>query len=362
MKTIHDPIYGCMCFSDLLVKAIDTPEMQRLRKIKQLGTCFYVYPSATHTRFEHSLGVAHLSRLMMEKLQKKQPELNITERMIELVELSGLFHDIGHGPFSHVFDNYVIPMLKDKWEFKQEHEERSQELVKEIGKRIDLKDSEIETVCALIHPTKEDINKYKWLTQIIADPIASVDVDKFDYIARDAYHLGLPYIFNPSRIMYSAKVIDDVLCYPEKNLYELETLFNLRYRLHQQVYSHSVGTGIELLITDVLCQIAKIKPEWFQNWYLLTDNIIEFCYIEPKLRDCVAILDDITNRRLMTCEESKKRIKKSKNMFIIKVKKGYKKNPLKNVWVYDHKNPDKRYLTNKNIKNEYDVINRSYNY
>ena len=108
MKTIFCPIHGHITITPLMQSVIDTPEFQRLRDLKQLGTTYFVFPSATHTRFEHSLGVSYLAGVMGESLQKNQPELEITDREIELLRVAGLIHDIGHGPFSHLYDDYII--------------------------------------------------------------------------------------------------------------------------------------------------------------------------------------------------------------------------------------------------------------
>ena len=119
IKKIFCPVHGFMEIRPYLFKIIDTYEFQRLRNLKQLGAAHHVFPSATHTRFAHSLAVAHLARKMIESIKKNQPYLNITERDIELVEIGGLIHDLGHGPYSHLWDNYVITHDDD------EHEERS---------------------------------------------------------------------------------------------------------------------------------------------------------------------------------------------------------------------------------------------
>ena len=144
MKVIFDQIHKYMKFDNLLLKIIDTVEFQRLRNIKQLGLCYYVFPGASHNRFEHSLGVSYLSGYMIEMLKNKQPELNITERDILLVKVAGLIHDLGHVCFSHFFDNHFLSERIPNSDFRH-HEYRSCKLFEFIIKKykIDLNDDEI---------------------------------------------------------------------------------------------------------------------------------------------------------------------------------------------------------------------------
>ena len=183
MKQIYDPVHGFIQLTPLMIKIIDTPEFQRLRDLKQLGATYFVFPSATHTRLEHSIGVSFLAAETMRSMQTAQPELNISARTIELVQIAGLIHDLGHGPFSHLYDHYVKP-AEDP-----DHEERGCEIFKNMVTKYDipLTEEEVNQIIKMICPTPED----NWLYQIVANAMNQIDVDKIDYIMRDSYHLGL---------------------------------------------------------------------------------------------------------------------------------------------------------------------------
>uniref|UniRef100_A0A9J8DLP9 HD/PDEase domain-containing protein n=1 Tax=Cyprinus carpio carpio TaxID=630221 RepID=A0A9J8DLP9_CYPCA len=111
-SVFNDPVHGHMELHPLLVKIIDTPQFQRLRHLKQLGTKYLIYPGATHSRFAHSIGVAYLAEWFVKTLRENQPELNITRRDSLCVQIAALCHDLGHGPFSHLFDGMFIPEVQ----------------------------------------------------------------------------------------------------------------------------------------------------------------------------------------------------------------------------------------------------------
>ena len=104
---INDNIHGHIELQKYLFSIIDTPQFQRLRELHQLGCTHLVFPGATHTRYEHCIGVSYLAGKMLLNIRSKQPELEITDREIMLVQLAGLCHDLGHGPFSHAFEEWV---------------------------------------------------------------------------------------------------------------------------------------------------------------------------------------------------------------------------------------------------------------
>jgi deoxynucleoside triphosphate triphosphohydrolase SAMHD1 len=120
-KTFNDPIHGHIELSRLCISIIDTPQFQRLRDISQLGGVYYVFPGASSRRFEHCIGVSHLARKFTEKLRDEQPELLITSTDILCVEIAGLCHDLGHGPFSHLYDGKFLNAINKTNKFIHEH-------------------------------------------------------------------------------------------------------------------------------------------------------------------------------------------------------------------------------------------------
>ena len=124
---IFDNLHGYIQISDKAKKIIDTSEFQRLKNIHQTGALYYVWPTAVHSRFEHSIGTYYLTGLMLEKINTDQPELKLTKEIIELVKLGGLCHDLGHCTYSHTFDDIVLKSLPfyDELGEEKHHEYRS---------------------------------------------------------------------------------------------------------------------------------------------------------------------------------------------------------------------------------------------
>ena len=356
MKTIKDPIHGIITISNIALSIIDSNVFQRLKNIKQLGLCYQVFPSATHTRFEHSIGVYHLAREMITNLQINQPELNITDSLIELVSIAGLTHDIGHTCFSHLFDTYLI----DNNILNNSHETRSKILLNYIVEQnnINLSKEEIEFIYTLINPSDNNIDFYY---QIVSNQLNQIDVDKFDYIARDTYHLGLPYKFDYNRIIKYARVINNKICYPLKIESDLQLLFNVRYILHKQVYNHHAVKGIEYLVLDILKSSRNIINlnnivENLETFSLINDNIIDILYFNLSITDNTKqLINRFKNRNHYKCFYTKIitediNIQKFKKYIITKhlnidindiiIDKyiiGYRENPLNLVTYYNTK-------------------------
>lgn len=257
-KIINDPIHGYMMLDPRLFAVMDTPQVQRLRDLKQLGCCYFVFPGASHNRFEHSVGVSYLAGKMISRFKATQPELHITDHEVRMVQIAGLCHDLGHGPYSHLFDSEFLPRARPELEWT--HEDGSQmmlqSLIDENG--IDMHRNELQMINDMISGEPHPSSKRPFLYQIVANHKNSVDVDKFDYLSRDCHNLGLKSSYDSSRLMFSCRVIDDEVCYHSKEVYNIYEMFHTRYSLHKQVYSHRVVKAIEYMICDVLCEADRV--------------------------------------------------------------------------------------------------------
>lgn len=279
-KLIYDPIHGFIKMTGLPRIILDTTIFKRLQYIKQLGAVYYVFIGASHNRFEHSLGVSHLAEKMALNLKYNQPELHITDREIELLKVAALCHDLGHGPISHAFDSEVIPRLEIGDDIP-EHETRScillQQMIEEND--LDISEDEFKWICKAIHPSIEDVEKSDrpFLLEILANPIHGIDVDKFDYLRRDPYNIGLDYHVNSDRLISEVRVINNHICWPIKLANTILNLFTVRYQFLREICNHPVVKSIEYMYTDstLLSQnFLDLKQKFSDMDYKdLTDNI-----------------------------------------------------------------------------------------
>ena len=275
-KEVYDSIHGYIKISYLASLIIDTPQFQRLRYLHQLGTCHYVFPTASHTRFEHSIGTYHLAGKVLDIIKTNSNpdfiddsikkniylqsyyELNNLDKNLldpyicELIKIAALCHDIGHGPFSHVYDDIFLKNFN--YHPSHIHEYRSCMIIKHIINKNDtlkntIDDNQVSFICSLINPPKDASG---FIYQIVSNNLNSIDVDKFDYICRDTHTLGLKYSIDIPRLIDDMVVIDDKICFLEKLHYELVSLFKTRYRLHKQIYCHKAVISIQFMISDIM--------------------------------------------------------------------------------------------------------------
>jgi HD superfamily phosphohydrolase len=228
---IRDPLWNNIRVDALALQLVDTPVFQRLRYVRQLGLAYLVYPGATHTRFEHALGAYHLARLTLSLLDERG-ELSgvpLEERLI--AQAAALLHDVGHYPFSHALEE--IGALH--------HEEVATPLVLQ-GVVGDILTASLgarapERVLALIRGTSDSP-----LQGLVS---GSLDLDKIEYLKRDALMCGVPYgEVDVDRLLNSLVLVDEpaagrrVVGVLEKGLSALESLLFAKYQMYRNVYWH----------------------------------------------------------------------------------------------------------------------------
>jgi len=249
LKIINDPVYGFINIpSELIFDIIQHPYFQRLKRLKQLGLSYYVYPGATHTRFEHVIGVMHLISIALIELEKKGQ--NISEEEKEAVLIAGLMHDIGHGPFSHTLEGAFVSNFS--------HEQLTLLFMTEINKQLNGK---------LSLGIKIFKNKYKknFLHSLIA---SQLDMDRLDYLKRDSFYSGVTEGgIGSDRIIKMLKVVDDELAVEEKGIYSVEQFIVARRIMYWQVYLHKTVIAAEEMLKRA---IIKAKQEYNKNGVFTT--------------------------------------------------------------------------------------------
>ncbi len=271
-RVIRDVIHDYIYIDHLLIwKLINTKEMQRLRRIKQLGSTSLVFQGTEHSRFVHSLGVYQVVKNMLE-IECLTSCLSDYDQLC--VMCAGLLHDIGHGPFSHTFEHL----------FDINHEDMSIKII--------LEDSEVHDLLASFHPDlPQDIasiinhtHKNHILIQMIS---SQLDADRMDYLLRDSYMCGVTYgHFDMSRILRTMRIHQNKIVYKLSGVQAIENYILARYHMYWQVYLHSTTRSYDHILSS-LC--LRLKHLYANNYSFKTD----LKYLLPFLNNQVSVNDYI---------------------------------------------------------------------
>lgn len=269
IKVFRDPIHNYIYVNNPIVwRLINTKAFQRLQHIHQLGGAFQVFHGAVHTRFGHSLGAYHVAKQILENVEGLNEKL--TEREKQLFLVASLLHDLGHGPFSHASELFL----------KQKHEKISCEII--------LYDQEIRTILDTIdqqfaHDIVAIISK-KYQNELLIHMVSSqIDVDRMDYLLRDAYYAGVPYgHFDMTRLFRVMRIVENKIVYADSGVPAIEAFIMSRFHMHQQVYNNIKARGFEYLLSYSMqrfCYLVRDKKIAYQQDFLY-QKLYEFLFVQ----------------------------------------------------------------------------------
>ena len=245
MKVIRDPVHDYIELDELALSLIDTPEVQRLRRIRQLGFSNLVYPGANHTRFEHSLGVYHLTGQLVKQVDEEEQE--------ELMA-AALLHDIGHGPFSHATEELIE-------RYTRKSHDHVGGLLKKGAISDVLKERSLSALSIARH-IKGETNP----GQIIN---SEIDVDRMYYLVRDSHYTGVAFgLIDHVRLIHELGFNENKLVLNTGGLQAAESLLVSRFLMHPTVYFHHVSRIAESMCTraaEYMIENEGLKPLLFQR-------------------------------------------------------------------------------------------------
>jgi uncharacterized protein len=292
---ITDPVHQYIRFSDVERELIDTPVFQRLRRIRQLAGAHLVYPSAQHSRFEHSLGTMHVAGYAGETLLTKG--YLDDEDLVQELRLAALLHDIGHGPFSHLFEEVLEARCKTSHE--------------DMGRKI-ISYSEVSDIVRKYGYNSSDICKLsfgesnvKFFNEIIAGGLSA---DSMDYLSRDGFFTGVEYgKIDYHRLISSFEIVSNGhLAINRSALYSFESMLISRYEMFKAVYFHKTVRSAEVMLLHSMTLADKemgLTDTSLKNYLDLTDEatIERICSFQNGNKIAVKLAIDYRSRKLLKC-------------------------------------------------------------
>ena len=296
MIQIRDPVHGYIYANELECNIIDSPVFQRLRKIRQLATAHLTYPGALHTRFEHCIGSMYLAKRAANHLKSQEI---INEDMSNELSIAALLHDIGHGPFSHLFEE----VLHEKG---MTHENITDRIIREteIADILSKFGVNVKKFSSLCVGTSK--NHPRFMNDIIA---GFLSVDSMDYLLRDSYFSGVEYgKVDVHRIIDAYEIAGKKLAINKDSVYALESLMLARYEMFRAVYFHkSVRASAVMIIRAMNLSDEELHFTDLDNldgFLQLTDerilyNISNINSNSENLKLAKKLAIDYTNRKML---------------------------------------------------------------
>lgn len=329
-RVIRDAIHDYIHVDHLIIwRLINSKEMQRLRRIKQLGGTYQVFQSAEHSRFVHSLGVYQVVRRMLET-ECLTNTLSDYDKLC--VMCAGLLHDIGHGPFSHSFEGV----------FEENHEDMTVRMILEESEVHDILVSLYKQLPQDVASIIQHTHPNRILIQMVS---SQLDADRMDYLLRDSYMSGTTYgHFDMSRILRTMRIRDGKIVYKESGVQAIENYILARYHMYWQVYYHPTARSYEHLLQSVF---QRVKDLYYDGYVFQThlhylipmlehrfqvsdfvdlDEAVILYYFKEFTREKDFILSDLSSRFLNRHLFKYQQLKSQKNLMSIKAiaqAKGY---------------------------------------
>ncbi|EOH96262.1 HD domain-containing protein [Enterococcus pallens] len=260
-KVFRDPVHNYIHVQhQVILDLINSREVQRLRRIKQLGTSSYTFHGAEHSRFSHSLGVYEITRRICDIFKRNYPIEKLgkdgwddSHRIVALC--AALLHDVGHGPYSHTFEHI----------FHTDHEALTVAIITSPETEVfqilnNVEEGFPEKVASVITKTYSN-------PQVVQMISSQIDADRMDYLLRDAYYTGTEYgTFDLTRILRVIRPYEGGIAFAMNGMHAVEDYIVSRYQMYVQVYFHSVSRGMEVILEHLLDrahELSQVDPEIF---------------------------------------------------------------------------------------------------